>query len=1497
MNLSIFTRTATWLFIGCMIVAPPAVSQTTTLSDSAFTLLTQRDSVLKTFSLEELERFRNYYTREITRLQNERLELRKRGIRDGELFLARKPNSTSGDKMMMRLAELYYEQAQDDFLIEMQEYDRLYSLYERGQSIQQPREPKKNISQALDLYVTVVEKYPHGDLVDDAVYNIGFLLEEAGFPDSSRAFYEKLVREFPQSNLMPDALMRLGEYYFNPPVNNVEAAISYFNKVTAYIESPRYNEALYRLGWCYYRTNDYPRAISYFTRLADDVQRTKTWDPLQKYTNPSLVDESVEYIGLSFLDYGGSDRAAGYLQQIGGRSYGVNILRRIGDAYFSEKEDYPNALKSFKLLLQLYPDASVAPAAQNRMVQCYRRMEDQASAFMARETLFNAYHEGSDWWNKNTDKEARKRALLYCESALRDNITVLLNRGQETNQLEFFNQAVLSSRKYLENFPTDSSAAMIHWNMALTLDAKLKQAQTAFDEYIKISNQYWDSRYQRNAAANAVALARDAAVGVIASAEKAAAQQEISLADLQKETRNPQGVRFREKMKLEPRQLTAEEARLAQAYDNYIKLFPHDKETPMFLANAGALYYRRHQYKEALRYFNTLLRHFPGSEEFAQARYAIMESYFGKADFRSSEIIARRIVNSDAPDEVKSKARRRMAESIYLSAELLAEEEKHLESGNEYRRVVKEAPTSSFADLALFNAGLEYDKANEFNRAIETYQYLMATQPKSGYVLDAQNNLAFDYVEVHDYRNAALTYERLSSLHTDSTKARDALFNAGLYYSRSEDWENAIKSNRTFVQRFPRDDYADDAAFDIGIFYRRLNEYDKSQDAFLSFTEKYPGSHRTVEAFYLRGRHWQQMNRTGEAILDFTRAVAADENLRNKGLERNEFYAAESEFSLAGIKLEEYDALEFRLPPAEMNRNKQRKKELLLEIVRHLSNCAAYGTPRVYEATHLVGQTYQRFAETWAAQDLPEMDANRRIVAKKEINDAAVVLSERAAGVFSNTVKSLTRLKESYYANLVKTIADSAAWPARVSQDTILRIADKWIERSQNKLTEVHFQMGELRFESARMVLRAPAPAGLSDLQRLVYRKKLLQIGAIPLLQQAFAAHQQNVTTADSMQYASAWIDLSKQKMVATQCAVPKQFTLLALEGLSALSDKFANYSNMIYSGRSLDDQLDDLAAVAQDIANMVDFSQAIMDSAIVGYARTYRQAPQWQAGPVVMAALQDTIIMHLVGFSVVCDSLALNAKQRADMARDQFLKTQDPVYEEGLFTFESNFFALRKAQKEVLERGYHESRALAFLESSSGKLLMQLTPLDPEKYAALLGLQVEQMQIRTDESWKATDSYHEGWTSAGFDASAWVPAMAADSSQRHVIWMYERTLTPDSTANRYKPTPRIYLRKFFTVKGLPASCKIIINAGYNMAIYLNNELIKRLQSGQDEPAEQEIDLTDALAGGENILAVDVTAVAGRTPAFSAELRVRHIPGWEEKTRAWRMPSLSDTAH
>jgi TolA-binding protein len=1109
------------------------------------------------------------------------------------------------------------------------------------------------------------------------------------------------------------------------------------------------------------------------------------------------------------------------------------------------------------------------------------------SAFLARETLYNTYRDGTPWWTKNADKETRKHALVYVESALRDNITVLLNRGQETNQLEFFNQAVLQSRRYLATFPADSSAALIHWNMALTLDTKLKQTASAFDEYISISNLYWDSRYQRYAAANAVAMARDAAVSAITAAEQAA-QRSVSLADLQKETKNPQGVKFREKMKLEPSELTLEESRLAQAYDNYIKLFPHDKETPLFLANAGALYYRRYQFKEALRYFNTLLRHFPTSEEFAQARYAIMESYFGKADFHSSEIIARRILISDAPEDIKSRAQRRLAESIYLSAEMLAEENKHLDAGNEYRRVVRETPNSSFADLALFNAALEYDKAGEFNRAIETYTSLLTTQKQSNYVLDAQNNLAFDYAELHDYRNAALTYERLAAIQTDSLKARDALFNASLYFDRAEDWESAIKVNRTFLQRYPRDESADEAAFDIALFYRRLNKFDKSEEAFLDFIKSYPASPRIVEAYYLRGRRLYENGESRPAQLEFQNAIAASQELEKNKLDRNDFFAAEAEFSMATILFDESDKLLFKMPLADLNRNKQRKKDLLLEIVRHLSACAAFGTPRVYEATYQVGLAYQKFAETWAGQELPEMEANRKIVAQKEINDAAVVLSERAAGVYGNAIKGLRRLRDSYYQNLSKSITDSLQLRGVVQQDTLLRIADKWVERSKERLTEVLYSMGDLRFESARMVQEAPVPKGLNDLQQLVYRKQLLQIGTVPLLKQAFEEYSRNVMVADTLGFTSTWVELSRQKLVAIQTAVPANYTRLALDGLTTMSGKFAAYSNLIYSGRSLDDMLDDLASQGRDLANMVDFCHALMDSAIVGYKQTLTSAAQWQASSAAVLAVQDSMMGRINDYSSLSDSLAANAKQRAIMARDRFVATQDPVLEEGLFTFESNYFSLRNANKEVLERGYRTSQELNISGPLAQMALLRLVALDPDVYAGQAGLQVAEKVVEVDTTWRAASTYYEGWTRIGFDAANWGFAQKADSAAAGSVWYYEPS--PDTTIVAPIPVARMYIRTVFSVPGLPVSCMVSYQAVHHVSFYLNGDSMKRVKAGDKQ---EPIDMTDAVSSGSNVWAMEAVRAAEAAPGIAARAVVRYLPGWEEKVKSLNLQAAS----
>ena len=1474
----------------------------------------EQNSDLSSYTLDELVRYRMKYQQEISKLEYDRDKLRQRGIRDGELFLSRHLNSKVGDKIMMRLAELYYEQSQIDFGKQMEDYDRRYALYDRGELLEAPAEPKKNLDDPLNLYTSVIENYPNSDLVDDAFYNIAFLLEEEGHADSAKSFYNKIEKEFTSSPLLPDVYMRLGEYYFNPPQNDLATATSYYQKILSFTGSPRYDEALYRMGWSYYRSSEYSKAIPYFTQLADDVDLVQPHDPLNNYSNPSLVDESVEYIGLSFLDYGGVQAAKSYLAEIGGREYGVNVFRRMGDAYLNEKEDYENSILAYTALLEMYPNHPTAPEVQNRIIQSYRRMENDSQAFAAREKLFSGYTEGSSWWANNTDKEARSVANQLAESAQRDNISVLLQESQETNDSLKYVQCIAESKRYLQAFPTDSMAVLIHWNMALTLDTKLKQTDQAYKEYMLISTKYWDSKYQQIAAVHAVALARDAALSAIAAAEeKASEEQTVTIEDLKAQAGKDRITNFREKMKLEPTELTDSELRLAEAYDNYIKLFPHASDTPLFLANAGALFYRHHQYRNSLRYFNTLLKHFPGSEEVNQARFAIMESYFGKGDFKSSEIVARRIVYGEGSDDIKSKARRRLAESIFLSAEIMADAEKHLAAGDEYRRVVKEAPRSEFADLALFNAALEYDKANEFPRAIETYNYLLASHPNSEYVLDVQNNLAFDYVELSDFRNAAMTYEQLATIHPDESGARDALYNSSLYFAKAEDWENAIKINTLFLQRFPDDDDADDLSFEIAGFYRQLNDLDTAQKRYNDFVLQYPDSPRTVEALFYRGDYFKQENKTKEAVIEYQRALAKSRELERNALDRNDYFAAESEFALANLKFEEFETIQFKMPEGNLNESKNRKKELLLEIIRHLGNCAAYGTVRIYESTYTIGLAYQEFAQTWAEQEIPELDETRAIVAQKEVSDGAIELYHRAADSYRNSISALLKISDQYIETLISEagIADPTGVDPDtldfVKQDTTIQVANSYIEKSKTKLSEVNYEIGTISFNSAIEVMAAPVPAGLGDFPELVYLKRVLDVAVAPLLVETLNAFKNNLYEGDTLNIDSQWIELSQQKLIATKNFVPEKYSILAMNGLDLLKQELGDYSNLLYSKKEENQLLNELQYSSDQIANLVDFVKGLEADAAKKYVETLEIATDLELDEKYVTVSKDSMSQSALLIAMKADTLSLNAKSRAEQAREMYLRTDGPAFEEGLFNYESTYFSLRGMEKQVLENGYNNCKSFDVDNIYAKNLALQLVRFDPAQYANILDLKVETHSFQSDTLWRGASTYYEGWVTTGFDDSMWPATRLASLENPSNIWFFQADVKNDTIKIEgskevkvvphvtYTTVDRAYFRGAFELSGLPVECKIKILADGDFSLYFNGDLIKRMTS-QDGPEESEFDVSDLLTKNKNVISLEVLDEAMPHNGVQIVTICKSLPGWDEKVKMLNPKIVSENS-
>ena len=1470
-----------------------------------------RDTVLRAYSINDLLEYKDFYERERFRLESERVFLRDKGIRDMETFLASHPKSKILDKVIIRLAELHYEKALEAYNHDQERYSANLEAHAKGLLTEAPAEPKKDFTRPLKLYQRLIDEFPQSKLLDDASYNKAFLLEDLALRDSAVTAYEKFAQDFPGSRYVPEALFRVAEYYFNPPLQQIERAIEIYNRVLQYNDSPKFDEALYRLGWCYYKLNDFPKAISCFTMLADDVNRSQTLDPKNKITNPSLAEESIEYIGIAFLDYNGATAAAEYLNSVGGRQYGIDILRKIGDVYMNVKEEHDKAIQAYRLLLKMYSQAPEAPVVRAKIAEAFRALDEEQMAYVQRDSLFMEYREGSTWWKNNPDEELRAKTHQLVERGLRENVNLLLKRADENNDANLYSQAVTDSRKYLSAFSKDSAASQIHWNMALTLDAKLQQPDAAYNEYINCSNLYWNSRFRKMAAENAVALAQE-----IAGADSVTrpALMPLNIGEMkntiQDSSAKDPAAKLRRALRLERRALTVGQIKLAAAIDNYVKLFPHEPETAERLAQAGALYYNNNDFAESIKYFKTLLKHFPESATAEYAEYLLMESYFGKIDYKSSEIVAKRIRLGNKDADYVQKAEQRLAESIFLQAEGLANAAEHLKAAEEYRRVFEEVPKAEFADLALHNSGLEFDQAREYNRAVETYGVLVSTFAKSPHYLPALNNMAYDYGAVNDYRNAALTFERLASEDSDSAKGETYLYNASGFYVKAEEWQRAIRVNRTFVSRFPSSKDATDMFYEIANFHLKLDDFDNANVVYGEYAEKFPDSPRTVETFYRRGEYYEKKNDPNQAKVEYEKALAKSKSFQSRQMDANEFFAAEALFRLTEIKYNEFAAIRFKLPVAQMDLDKERKKNALLEIVDNYTRVAGYGTLRLYEATYRIGEAYEEFASTWAHQEIPEVDAARRIVARKEINQTAAELYERALLAYKHAARALTKLTTLYtnqaaqvYATTDTTMFDRAGRMAR--EDTTLRAANRWVERSKTKISEVIYDMAEINFASVEQLLAAPVPENMDKITALEFRNQLLSKFVKPLVGDIVKAHQRNLAEADSLALSNHWVEKSRQKIIATENILAREYADLSWRALSQYKASIADYKTFVNSGDVRALELHD------EMGNLVDFSRAFAKAAVETYGVAFGRAAAIKFIGSALAKSEDAAFGFAYRFATSMDSLAkvANNERRAYDALVKLghsangSKNKGEDLQDAVIAFEDNYYSLSGGVTEVLQLGFELTRKYQLENDWSEKIILSLVKSEPEKYASLLGLQLAQLNVPTDETWLTKTTHQDGWPAPNFNAADWTPAQNLGQGSNFQgygvrrLWLAAPTATGlfvdqadsvavDSVQLQSPPLPNrlVYFRKKFMVAGLPVAGQIQLLADDSFNLFVNGEYIAEFNKpAQEKSAVQIKDFSNYLRSGENIIALEVRDTDASGGFLEAVIFVKSLPGWDQR--------------
>lgn len=743
-------------------------------------------------------------------------------------------------EMLMRLAELYWEQSKWEYQLEMKKYDDDYEKWFNLPPEQQKKQTEPKVAttnsqaytrKAIENYRVILQNYPNYNRIDEALFFLAFSLNDVGEAEEARDMYDKLVKNFPQSAFVPDAYNAIGEYYFNN--NNAFKALQNYKKAVEFKDSKIYTFALYKLAWCYYNVGEFDEAIAKMTDLIEESRRREA---AGEGAGISLVDEALNDMVLFLSELGDLERAEEILKRIADKRYYRKFLSRLGTIY-SEQGKVDDAVVVFRKLIAEQTNSSDNPTHQNEIVKLYwgRDRFDEANEEINK--LVENYGRTSSWASYNKEnKDALKESDRLIERNLsmvaKDSHTQALKR----KSVKLLQLAEENYKRYLDYFPSGSNAYEMRFWYAEVL-YKLKKYDVATTEYEKVVEADGKGKFLKDAAFNTIF-----SIDEFIKLEKTKWDRETEAERKRRlASKDP-------KEKYAPIALRDWEERLIKACDTYARVLPNDEKTLNIIFRSADIYYEHNEFKKANDRFLQIVRTKPKSELAQDAVHTILDSYKKIEDWVNLNAVAREFYgNPDvgSTEKFKTELRDIYSRASFKIAEGHAASEKWADAAGGFEGFYREFSDSGVRDLALFNAAFYAGKSGDKGRQVALRHEFVDTFPKpagkegEGKFLyqKALANLASHYESIADFGKAAELYRKLH----DSDKkfegegvasSKDALYNAALFRQSMGDWAGAVKDFGDYVATYTEDADVLSNRLRIAKIYKDFKQYDLAMAAY-----------------------------------------------------------------------------------------------------------------------------------------------------------------------------------------------------------------------------------------------------------------------------------------------------------------------------------------------------------------------------------------------------------------------------------------------------------------------------------------------------------------------------------------------------------------------------------------------------------------------------------------------------------------------------------------
>jgi TolA-binding protein len=843
------------------------------------------------------------------------LEVMERSEREAaigrfEEFLSRYPDDPQfTPDAMFRLAELYYEKANDDFKLATEGYrDAARRAMAEGRD--PPPEPMKSYAPSIALYQRLITGFPDYRFTHGIYYLLAYCLGEMGQGQEAQVAYQTLIERFPDSVFVPEAWVRLGDWHFDEvQADSLRLSAQAFSRMYAFPEHPLFARAIYKLGWTYYRMDDYPNAVESFTRLLDHyvALAAKTGEA----PSGDVWPEALQYTAISFADekWGGVEKAKAFFARLGGRPYEAELFTRLGDVYFEETK-YALAVDAYKVVLERAPTSPEAPKVQSKIVLAWsrdRRFDREADE---RQALVAAFAPGTPWWEANKGdpdlvaqvRELSEKSLLRAASFHHAQAQQYKTEGRLEAAVAEYRRAAAAYGDYLGRFPHSKQAHELSYNWADCLYNAL-EFEKAARTYAAVRDGPGDGTWVAESALSAVISWE----GEVTRLERAGQlpRRPVLLSTDRSDKDQPQA---------EP--LPEVYQHLVRDSDAFLQRVPGDPKAATIAYKAGEVFYRYNDFDEARCRFEEVVARWPGSEVAQFSANLIIESYLTMKDWKLVEEASARLQTLDV---AKNPALNATLQKFKLGGRfnraMQAMDAKQYEDAAAlFIALVQEDPRHEFADKALYNAASCFEGARRFESALRMYERISAEYPASTLADEALFRVGFNAENTYDFEKAVERYQALVDKYQGSKHRKDALYNAARALENLQRYDEAAGAFARYAKAYPDAEDAARTQFHAALIYEKTQDWKKMVAALQDFNRRFG---RTKE-HELIVQSQLKIGLASEALKDEKAAraafAAAVSEFSGRGLKpethvRAAAAAAEARFRLAEVEFEKYDRI------------------------------------------------------------------------------------------------------------------------------------------------------------------------------------------------------------------------------------------------------------------------------------------------------------------------------------------------------------------------------------------------------------------------------------------------------------------------------------------------------------------------------------------------------------------------------------------------------------